>query len=67
MIGYDDIAFTALLHPPLSTIRQPAYEMGKQAAELLIKRINQEVIEETHRKLPVTFVERLTTRKKAES
>lgn len=67
LIGYDDIAFTALLHPPLSTVRQPAYEMGKQAAELLIKRINQEGIEDTHRKLPVTFVERLTTRKKAES
>lgn len=66
LIGYDDIAFTALLHPPLSTIRQPAYEMGAQATKLLIKKINQEKIEETHKKLPVSFVERQTTRRKAE-
>ncbi|MFJ7510870.1 LacI family DNA-binding transcriptional regulator [Peribacillus simplex] len=66
LIGYDDIAFTALLHPPLSTIRQPAYEMGAQAAEMLIKRINQEKMEVTHKKLPVSFVERQTTRRKAE-
>ena len=67
LIGYDDIAFTALLHPPLSTIRQPAYEMGRQAAELLIKKINQEEMEDTHLQLPISFVERLTTRKKAET
>ncbi|CAH0125303.1 LacI family DNA-binding transcriptional regulator [Peribacillus simplex] len=66
LIGYDDIAFTALLHPPLSTIRQPAYEMGAQAAEMLIKKINQEKMEVTHKKLPVSFVERQTTRRKAE-
>ena len=67
LIGYDDIAFTALLHPPLSTIRQPAYEMGRQAAELLIKKINQEEMEDTHLQLPISFVERLTTRKKVET
>lgn len=66
LIGYDDIAFTSLLHPPLSTIRQPAYEMGAQAAEMLIKRINREKLEVTHKKLPVSFVERQKTRRKAE-
>jgi LacI family transcriptional regulator len=40
--------------------------MGAQAAEMLIKRINLEKMEVTHKKLPVSFVERQTTRRKAE-
>ena len=63
VIGFDNIEFTALLHPPLSTIHQPAYEMGQAAAEMLIHIINQEKIEETIKKLPISFVERQTTRK----
>jgi LacI family transcriptional regulator/LacI family repressor for deo operon, udp, cdd, tsx, nupC, and nupG len=27
------------LNPPLTAVRQPAYEIGKRAAELLIQRI----------------------------
>jgi len=35
VIGYDDIAFAALASVPLSSIRQPAYQMGRRAMELL--------------------------------
>ncbi len=35
VIGYDDIAFAALAGVPLSSIRQPAYQMGRRAMELL--------------------------------
>lgn len=62
VIGYDDVSFTALLHPALSTIQQPAYEMGAKAAEILIKKINQEKLEEIHTVFPVSFIERETTR-----
>lgn len=35
VVGYDDIAFAALASVPLSSIRQPAYQMGRRAMELL--------------------------------
>ncbi|QQZ11507.1 LacI family DNA-binding transcriptional regulator [Heyndrickxia vini] len=63
IIGFDDIPHSALLFPPLSTIRQPAYEMGKEAARLLIKQINNKKEDEQNIQLPVTFIERSTTRK----
>ena len=36
IIGFDDILLSRSLAPPLSTIHQPAYEMGREAARLLI-------------------------------
>lgn len=63
IIGYDDIPMCALLYPALSTISQPAYEMGEVAAESLIKMINKEPLIEQHIKLDVTFIDRQTTRK----
>lgn len=54
---------SSLLSPALSTIRQPAYEMGREAAGLLIKLVEQAHIENKHIQLPVSFIERGTTRK----
>lgn len=62
VIGFDDIPLSSLLFPPLSTIRQPAYEMGKEAASLLLQYIHNEPVSEKHIQLPVTFIERKTTR-----
>jgi LacI family transcriptional regulator len=39
LIGFSNLDFTELLSPSLSVVRQPAYEMGKKAAELLITMI----------------------------
>ncbi|CAH0120854.1 MULTISPECIES: LacI family DNA-binding transcriptional regulator [unclassified Paenibacillus] len=39
VIGYDDVIVASLITPALTTVRQPVYEMGKNAAELLLKRI----------------------------
>jgi diguanylate cyclase (GGDEF)-like protein len=36
VVGYDDIPDANLSYPPLTTVRQPTYELGKRAAELLI-------------------------------
>ncbi|QAT43367.1 LacI family DNA-binding transcriptional regulator [Aminipila luticellarii] len=39
IVGFDDIYLASLVEPPLTTIKQPNYEMGYKAAELLIKNI----------------------------
>lgn len=39
VIGFDDVDFAAYQNPPLTTIRQPLYEMGKIAAETILRRI----------------------------
>ncbi|MBN2165169.1 MAG: LacI family DNA-binding transcriptional regulator [Marinilabiliaceae bacterium] len=40
IVGFDDMYWSISLNPPLTAVRQPAYEIGKRAAELLIQRIN---------------------------
>ncbi len=40
IIGFDDMYWSISLNPPLSAVRQPAYEIGRRAGELLIQRIS---------------------------
>lgn len=40
ILGFDDMNWSNALNPPLTAVRQPAYEIGKRAGELLIQRIN---------------------------
>ena len=40
LVGFDDSTWAEALIPPLTTIKQPGYELGINAAELLIKRLN---------------------------
>ncbi|HVU34113.1 MAG TPA: LacI family DNA-binding transcriptional regulator [Opitutaceae bacterium] len=37
--GFDDVPWAEALDPPLSVVRQPAHEVGRQAMELLLRRI----------------------------
>ncbi|WP_194410495.1 LacI family DNA-binding transcriptional regulator [Microbacterium cremeum] len=39
IVGYDDIEFAAIAAVPLTSVRQPAREMGRTAAEMLLARI----------------------------
>jgi LacI family transcriptional regulator len=39
LVGYDDIEFAPMLEVPLTTVRQPRYRIGEQAANLLIDRL----------------------------
>jgi LacI family transcriptional regulator/LacI family repressor for deo operon, udp, cdd, tsx, nupC, and nupG len=41
IIGFDDMVWSSSLNPPLSAVRQPAWEIGKRAGELLIQRIEE--------------------------
>jgi LacI family transcriptional regulator len=36
VVGYDDMFFARRLAPPLTTVSQPKYELGRAAAELLL-------------------------------
>ena len=40
LIGFSDNPVTALMDPPLTTVAEPRYEIGKVAAEILIDQIN---------------------------
>ncbi|MCE5171381.1 LacI family transcriptional regulator [Paenibacillus profundus] len=40
VIGYDDQSLASELRPRLTTIRQPAVQMGKMAVDVLMKQIN---------------------------
>jgi len=39
IVGFDDLPLADVFNPPLTIVRQPAYEVGRCAAELLLKRI----------------------------
>jgi LacI family transcriptional regulator len=39
LVGYDDIEFAATAAVPLTSVRQPALEIGRAAAELLVEEI----------------------------
>ena len=51
LIGFDDLPWAEALDPPLTVVRQPAYEVGQAAAELLLKRLEDPKRAETHLKL----------------
>lgn len=40
VVGFDDIPVAALTTPPLTTVAQPAYDLGHQAAELVLNRLD---------------------------
>ncbi|MEK7723704.1 MAG: substrate-binding domain-containing protein [Acidobacteriota bacterium] len=40
VVGFDNIHFAEFNSPPLTTIRQPLFEMGELAAETLLKRLS---------------------------
>jgi DNA-binding LacI/PurR family transcriptional regulator len=39
VVGIDDVLVASLSVPRLTTVRQPLFEMGRKAAELLVGRI----------------------------
>jgi LacI family transcriptional regulator len=43
LITFDDAPWTPLIDPPISVVTQPAYEIGAEAARLLVGRIRGEI------------------------
>ena len=61
MVGFDDDDWTTMVRPMLTVVRQPAAQMGRVAAELLLARLiagNQETHRVSRRVLPGRLVER---------
>jgi len=46
--GFDDIPAAANASPPLTTVRQPIYDIGRQALDMLIRVIRNEPVENLH-------------------
>jgi ABC-type sugar transport system substrate-binding protein len=40
VLGFDDMPWASSLRPPLSAVAQPAEEIGRTAAQLLLERLN---------------------------
>lgn len=58
VIGFDDYDWTRITSPPLTVIRQPSYELGEQAAKVLLSRINNKTQEFKNYCLDTTLVMR---------
>jgi LacI family transcriptional regulator len=53
VVGFDDVPMAPLLTPRLTTVRQPAQEMGHAAAGLLIDLIRGKSASAAHAPFPV--------------
>jgi len=45
LIGYDDLEYSRFMGKPLTTVRQPAYDIGRGSVAKLIRMINDEPVE----------------------
>jgi len=59
--GFDDLIFSSKFTPPLTTMRQPIYELGYEAARLLVKIINDKPVKKNRIVLPTKLIPRKTT------
>lgn len=58
IIGFDDIELAMYLTPKLTTLRQNAQEIGKEAIDLLVKQIDNKTKIAENRVIPVELIER---------
>lgn len=62
VIGFDNLPFTEILTPPLTTVHAPRLELGRTAAAMLLRLINGEPIDMPRVVLPTHFIERQSCR-----
>jgi DNA-binding LacI/PurR family transcriptional regulator len=63
VIGFDNVDMASLVRPPLTTVHQPKYEMGRAAVEVLLRKAKQgEMATPEHRLLEVRLVKRESCR-----
>lgn len=46
LVGYDDIEISQYLFPPLTTVRQPSFQIGETATSILLDKLDSEVNDE---------------------
>lgn len=62
VVGYSDMEIAEWAVPPLSTIHQDGFAVGRAAAETMLARLRDRALPPLHTVLPVTWVERESTR-----
>jgi DNA-binding LacI/PurR family transcriptional regulator len=64
IIGFDNVEISQITNPPLTTIDQPKYEIGKAAIEMLLNMMAKDGIREPeHRMIGVRLIERQSCRR----
>src|SRR4051812_2212392 len=61
IVGYDDVQFAEMSHVPLTSIRQPAYDLGYKGARMLLEEASGEGHKHRHVRFEPTLVERQST------
>ncbi len=61
VVGFDDMPLSSYVAPRLTTIHQPAYDMGRRAARILMSQTRVESDKAVQQMLPVHLVERDST------
>ena len=61
LAGFDDIVFAREVYPPLTTVHMPAVELGRIAAEMLFKRMDDPLCEPMHEMLDTQLIIRQST------
>lgn len=60
VVGFDDLALSALYHPALTTVHQPLQEVGQRAVEMLVRLMNGDTAVTTEVMLPKLVVRQST-------
>jgi LacI family transcriptional regulator len=58
LVGFDDLDWSRIVHPPLTVVSQPVYELGATAARTLLRRIEGHPVRDTPHVLPTTLIPR---------
>lgn len=62
LVGFDDIPFAQYVEPPLTTVRQPMTEMGRQAMQMALTLMNGPKSQVPDIVIPGQLIERKSTR-----
>lgn len=60
IVGFDNVSVSQIVDPPLTTIHQPKYELGRSAMELLLHLADRQDQEPEHRIIGVRLIERMS-------
>jgi LacI family repressor for deo operon, udp, cdd, tsx, nupC, and nupG len=61
VVGFDNIKVSAYIDPPLTTIDQPAYEMGRKAVDVLLKQIKKQPLARNREIVQFSLCERASS------
>ncbi|GGH86833.1 DNA-binding LacI/PurR family transcriptional regulator [Pullulanibacillus pueri] len=62
IVDFDGITLGEIIHPELTTMSQPIYDIGLLAARMLIKRIENKSLDKAFYEMPIKLTKRQTTR-----